>query len=67
MVDIYRTYISDFNLFIFFDRNFEQRRPIYGSDSHLLSSNGHNSSFVRPFVILDLLNLFSYFILSSFE
>jgi len=50
MLDIYRTYMSDFNSFIFFDRNFEQRRPIYGSDSHLLNSNGHNSSFSRPFV-----------------
>ncbi|CAF0973810.1 unnamed protein product [Rotaria sp. Silwood1] len=27
----------------------EQRRSIYGSDSYLISSNGHNSCFNRPF------------------
>ncbi|CAF3899012.1 unnamed protein product [Rotaria sordida] len=29
--------------------NFEQQRPVYGSDSYLMNSNGHNLCFNRPF------------------
>ena len=31
-------------------RNSDQRRSVYASDSHLMNSSGHSSSFGRPFV-----------------